>query len=88
MGTTRCDCKNLSFLGLRSYAQRHGISDIQELIRQTGCCTGCGTCRPHLEEFLRTGKLKVGDQSIQIPDWDVRDLSLSRLRMKRKQDRN
>ncbi len=67
MGTTRCDCKQLSFIGLRSYAQRHGIADIEELIRHTGCCTGCGTCREHLEEFLRTGELKTGDQSFRPP---------------------
>jgi bacterioferritin-associated ferredoxin len=68
MGRTRCDCKDLSFLGLRSYARRHGIADIEELIRRTGCCTGCGTCRPHLEEFLRTGELDLGGVRIRVPD--------------------
>ncbi len=71
MGATRCDCKQLSFIALRSYARRHGITDVSELIRRTGCCTGCGTCRPQLEEFLRTGELQVGDQRIKVPDPDV-----------------
>ena len=67
MGTTRCDCRQLSFIALRSYAQRHGITGVDELIRQTGCCTDCGTCRPHLEEFLRTGELRYGDQVFKLP---------------------
>ena len=71
MGTTRCDCKQLSFLGLRSYARRHGIDDLEELIRRTGCCTGCGTCRPHLEEFLRTGEVRIGEQTFKLPDPDA-----------------
>jgi bacterioferritin-associated ferredoxin len=58
----------LSFLGLRSYARRHGITSIDELIRRTGCCTGCGTCRPHLEEFLRTGEVNAGGQRFKLPD--------------------
>lgn len=70
MGTTRCDCMKLSFLGLRSYARRHNITSIHELIRRTGCCTGCGTCRPHLEEFLRTGEVVAGDRRIKLPDVD------------------
>lgn len=70
MGTTRCDCKELSFVALRAYARRHGITDIEELILRTGCCTGCGTCRPHLEEFLRTGQVRYGDQTFRLPDID------------------
>jgi cytidine deaminase len=58
----------LSFIGLRSYARRHGITDVDELIQRTGCCTGCGTCRPHLEEFLRTGEFVYGDQRFKIGD--------------------
>lgn len=70
MSTTRCDCKQLSFIGLRAYARRHGITDLDELIERTGCCTGCGTCRPHLDEFLRTGELRYGDQTFRVPDTD------------------
>ena len=70
MGTTRCDCKQLSFVGLRSYARRHGITSIDELVARTGCCTGCGTCRPHLEEFLKTGEVRYGDRAIKLPDFE------------------
>lgn len=58
----------LSFLGLRSFARRHNITDIQELIQRTGCCTGCGTCRPFLEEFLRTGEVEFNGQRIKLPE--------------------
>ncbi len=63
---TRCECRDLSFVGLMSYARRHGITNIDELIKATGCCTGCGSCRPLLEELLRTGKLRVGDRLIDL----------------------
>lgn len=68
MGTMRCDCKQLSFIWLRSYARHHNVTKLDDLIRHTGCCTGCGTCRPHLERFLNTGELRVGDQYIKLPD--------------------
>ncbi len=74
MGLTRCDCKKLSFVALRSYARRHNITEIEDLIRRTGCCTGCGTCRPHLEEFLRTGEVRYGDQRIRLPECDPPEL--------------
>jgi bacterioferritin-associated ferredoxin len=70
MGTTRCDCRQLSFIALRSYAQRHGVASVDELIRLTGCCTGCGTCRPHLEEFLRTGAVRYGDGVFRLSPGD------------------
>ena len=68
---TRCVCKNLSFLGLMTYARRNNITSIERLSLATGCCTGCGTCRPYLEELLRTGKLRCGDQLIDLPKIDA-----------------
>ncbi len=68
MGHTRCDCRELSFAGLRAYASRHKITDIEELIARTGYCTGCGTCRPFLEEFLRTGVVTYDGRSFKIPE--------------------
>ena len=68
---TRCVCKELSFLGLMTYARKHGITAIDVLSEATGCCTGCGTCRPYLEELLRTGKLRCGGQLIELPQIDA-----------------
>lgn len=59
----------LSFVGLRSLAQRESIVGIEELIRRTGCCTGCGMCRPYLEEFLKTGRILAGDEFIVVPEY-------------------
>ena len=64
---TRCDCWQLSFVGLMSYARRRGITSLEELMRRTGAGTRCGSCRPYLEELLRSGKLRVGDELIDLP---------------------
>jgi len=64
---TRCECWELSFVALLSYARRHGITRLEDLMQATGCGTRCGTCRPYLEELLRSGKLRVGDQLIGLP---------------------
>jgi bacterioferritin-associated ferredoxin len=54
-----------------AYARKHNITDIEELIEATGCCTGCARCRPYLEELLKTGKLRCGDQFIELPRIDM-----------------
>ncbi|MGD8452247.1 MAG: (2Fe-2S)-binding protein [Phycisphaerae bacterium] len=64
---TRCECRGLSFVGLMKYARRHGITTLEELMKATGAGTGCGTCRPYLEELLKSGKLRVGDVLIDLP---------------------
>jgi NAD(P)H-nitrite reductase large subunit len=63
----RCECKQLSFIGLLYYARRHGITSLEELMQATGAGTGCGSCRPLLEEMLRTGKLRLDDRVIELP---------------------
>jgi bacterioferritin-associated ferredoxin len=68
---TRCECLELSFIKLMAYARRYNITDIEELIAATRCCTGCGSCRPYLEELLKTGKLRCGDQLVELPKVDV-----------------
>ena len=68
---TRCICKDLPFLGLLSYARRHGLTTVEELMRATGCGTGCGTCRPYVAELLRTGRVWAGDRWIDLPKMDV-----------------
>lgn len=70
---TRCECRKLSFVGLMSYARRHGITTLDELMKATGAGTGCGSCRPYLEELLHTGKLRCGDQLIELPQLDPPD---------------
>ena len=51
-----------------AYARRHGITTFEELSKATGCGTGCGSCKPYLEELLRSGKLRCGDQLFDLPN--------------------
>lgn len=67
MADLRCICLNLSLFGLKAYAKRHGITTFDELSRTTLCGTGCGSCRPYIEEMLRTG---VVPQTENVPRLD------------------
>ncbi len=64
---TRCRCWGLSFVRLMAYARRHDIRSLPALMAATRCGTQCGSCRPYLDELLRTGRLRVGDQLIDFP---------------------
>lgn len=64
---TRCECWQLSFVALLAYARRRGLTTLEELMNATGAGTRCGACRPFLEELLRTGRLRVGDQLVTLP---------------------
>jgi NAD(P)H-nitrite reductase large subunit len=69
MPEIRCICHNLSLAGLRSYALRHGLTSFEELQAQTGCGTSCGTCRPYIEEMLRTGRVPTyGSSTTELAD--------------------
>ncbi len=48
----RCLCYDRSFLEI----QREGLKSIDEIIDRYGCTTGCGMCKPYIEEMLRTGE--------------------------------
>jgi bacterioferritin-associated ferredoxin len=52
---TRCLCKGIAFEQLLPSARREGWS-LDELMRRTGCGTGCGLCRPYLRRMLATGE--------------------------------
>ena len=51
----RCICYNRTFAELKTIALRLG-NDLERLSRETGCCDGCGLCRPYIERMLRTGE--------------------------------
>lgn len=63
----RCICLDLKFVDLMKIARKRGITDVDELSELTGCGTKCGSCMSYLEELLRSGKLKVGDQLVDFP---------------------
>ena len=51
---TRCVCMQTPFDRLLPLA-REGGWDLAALMRETGCGTQCGLCRPYLAEMLRSG---------------------------------
>lgn len=51
----RCICYDISFAELKAIADRTG-ADLETLSAKTGCCTGCGMCRPYVELMLKTGR--------------------------------
>jgi bacterioferritin-associated ferredoxin len=50
-----CVCKATPFQELLAQARASGW-DLADLVRQTGCGTQCGLCRPYLNRMLRTGE--------------------------------
>jgi bacterioferritin-associated ferredoxin len=50
-----CICKACSFDSLLPLARAQGWT-LDDLMRETGCGTGCGLCRPYLRRMLRTGE--------------------------------
>jgi bacterioferritin-associated ferredoxin len=50
-----CICKSCSFDALLPRVRAHGWT-LDDVMRETGCGTGCGLCRPYLRRMLRTGE--------------------------------
>lgn len=53
----RCVCFDVTFAALKELAGRTG-ADLEELSRRTGCCTGCGMCRPYVRLMLESGRVR------------------------------
>ena len=54
----RCVCFNQPFTGLLELAREEGLNQ-DELGERTGCCTGCGMCRPYVRVVLATGRTSI-----------------------------
>jgi bacterioferritin-associated ferredoxin len=52
---SRCLCKATSFQELLALATASGW-ELADLVRETGCGSQCGLCRPYLSRMLRTGE--------------------------------
>jgi bacterioferritin-associated ferredoxin len=50
-----CVCRSLPFAQLLPRARASGW-DLADLIRETGCGSACGLCRPYLRRMLATGE--------------------------------
>lgn len=56
---TACICHNRTFRELKDLAERCGWTTVEEITAATGCGSGCGLCRPYLEQMLRTGETDI-----------------------------
>jgi bacterioferritin-associated ferredoxin len=56
----RCICRNVPFDTLLPQARAAGWT-LDDLVRETGCGSHCGLCRPYLREMLRTGQTAFHD---------------------------
>ena len=53
MGVDRCVCYDVTLAQLKAISTNDTTLD--ELSDKTGCCTGCGMCKPYVILMLRTG---------------------------------
>lgn len=54
MPVDRCVCHSITFAQLRAMSDKN--TTVADLSTKTGCCTGCGMCRPYVVLMLRTGR--------------------------------
>lgn len=54
MGVDRCVCHNITLAELKALSKPG--TTVADLSAKTGCCTGCGMCKPYVILMLRTGR--------------------------------
>lgn len=54
----RCVCFDQPFEKLLRMAREEGLTQ-DELSERTGCCTGCGMCKPYVRVVLTTGHTSI-----------------------------
>lgn len=54
----RCVCYDQPFEKLLKMAREDGLTQDQ-LSDRTGCCTGCGMCKPYVRVVLSTGRTSI-----------------------------
>ena len=54
----RCVCFDQPFEKLLRLAREEGLTQDQ-LSERTGCCTGCGMCKPYVRVVLSTGRTSI-----------------------------
>jgi bacterioferritin-associated ferredoxin len=55
-----CLCRGQPFARLLPLARAAGWS-LADLMRETGCGSACGLCRPYLRRMLATGETSFGE---------------------------
>ncbi|GIW73517.1 MAG: hypothetical protein KatS3mg103_0039 [Phycisphaerales bacterium] len=54
----RCVCFDQPFERLLEMARQEGLT-LEQLSERTGCCTGCGMCKPYVRVVLSTGRTSI-----------------------------
>ncbi len=54
----RCVCFDQPFEKLLRMAREEGLTQ-EQLSERTGCCTGCGMCKPYVRVVLSTGRTSI-----------------------------
>ena len=54
----RCVCFDQPFEKLLNLARQEGLT-LDQLSERTGCCTGCGMCKPYVRVVLTTGRTSI-----------------------------
>ncbi|CAN5851275.1 hypothetical protein BH24GEM1_BH24GEM1_04590 [soil metagenome] len=55
VAVSMCVCRGVPFSDLLPRARAAGWG-LETLMRETGCGTGCGLCRPYLRRMLASGE--------------------------------
>jgi NAD(P)H-nitrite reductase large subunit len=55
MAVDRCVCKAVPFERLMRLVES-GLTSVEALSAETGCCTGCGMCEPYVRLVISTGR--------------------------------
>ena len=55
---TKCICYKRSFVEVIDYAEKQGLSSVDELKNHDFCSNSCGLCAPYVEKALETGQVE------------------------------
>ena len=56
-----CHCKRVNDKKIRDEI-RKGALTLDDVIKRTGCCTGCGSCEDVVQEILDEEEPKIDDK--------------------------
>lgn len=53
---TRCICHGRPFTEVKAYAEKKGLTTVDELQDHDFCSNSCGLCIPYVKMMLKTGQ--------------------------------
>ena len=53
---TKCVCHDRLFTEVKEYAEKEGLSTVEQLQNHNFCSNSCGLCIPYIEMMLETGQ--------------------------------